>query len=351
MMLNNCSTIENTVGSNSFQKILQSPQYKNGKFAGVTEALTMAPSDWAKSSWQFLFGRKALTPNQPLPVQSVDLSLFNSNHGDQLNSTWIGHSSLLINISGYKILTDPVFEKKVSIIGPTRFNGDVPLNPDQLPQIDLVIISHNHYDHLNKASLLQIQSKVKQFLTPLAVGKRLIDWGIPSRKIVEMDWWDSFQFDDNLKITATPAQHFSGRGLLDRNKTLWASWVITTDQFNIFYSGDSGYFNGFKKIGERFGPFDMTFLECGAYDKLWHGVHMFPEETVQAHIDLKGNLLHPIHWGTFNLALHTWSEPMIRVAKATRDNNVTIATPIVGQTISFGSNPYGRHWWNSVLEN
>ncbi|MCF6246690.1 MAG: MBL fold metallo-hydrolase [Desulfobacula sp.] len=349
MMFNNCSTLKNTVTPSLFEKIQHSPQYKDGKFAGEKKALTMTPVDWVKSSWRFLFEKNGRTPVQQLPIQSVDLSFFNSNRADQLNSTWIGHSSLLINISGYKILADPVFEKKVSVVGPTRFNGEAPLNPDELLRIDLVIISHDHYDHLNKASILQLLPKVNRFLTPLAVGKRLMDWGIPAKKIIQMDWWENFQFDNHLKITATPAQHFSGRGVFDRNKTLWASWVITTPEFNIFYSGDSGYFNGFKKIGERFGPFDMTFLECGAYDKLWHGVHMFPEETVQAHIDLKGNLLHPIHWGTFNLALHPWYDPMQRVEKAAKDNNITIATPIAGQTIEYGTQRTGFNWWDKNM--
>ncbi len=351
MLFNTCSTAHHRATVTDQQKIEHSSQYRDGKFTSGKEALTMTPKDWVTSSWRFLFEKNRQTPDGPIPAQPVDLTLFNQKSDTGLNSTWIGHSSLLINISGYRILTDPVFETKVSIVGPTRYNGDAPLDPDELPDIDVVIISHDHYDHLNKASILKLVEKTRLFITPLAVGARLFDWGVPKEKILEMDWWETHNFDGTLTITATPAQHFSGRGMLDRNKTLWASWVIHTPEFNIFFSGDSGYFDGFKAIGERFGPFDMTFMECGAYDKLWHGVHMFPEETVKAHLDLKGNLLHPIHWGTFNLALHPWHDPMNRVEKAAQKHNITLVTPIAGQTIEYDSGTYGDAWWHAALAN
>ena len=328
-------------------RIKLSPQYQNGKFTGDKKALTMTVKDYISSTWRFIFEKNNQTPDGSLPIRSVDLSYFNTAGKDQLNSTWLGHSSLMININGYKILTDPVFEKKISMVGPTRFNGNLPLNPERLIDIDVVIISHDHYDHLNKYSIKLLIPITKQFIVPLAIGKRLVSWGVPENKIIALDWWEDFLFDDHLMITATPAQHFSGRGLFDRNETLWASWAIKSKNLNIFYSGDSGYFNGFKKIGEKLGPFDMTFIECGAYDELWRPVHMFPEETAQAHIDLKGNILHPIHWGTFNLALHPWNDPMQRLIKAANLNNIPVATPICGQSIQYGSNVLGSHWWKN----
>jgi L-ascorbate metabolism protein UlaG (beta-lactamase superfamily) len=166
---------------------------------------------------------------------------------------------------------------------------------------------------------------------------------------VELDWWQEYQVDQNLMIAATPAQHFSGRGIFDRNETLWASWVIQTPFHNIFFSGDSGYFGGFKQIGENYGPFDITFIECGAYGKSWPKVHMFPEQTVQAHQDLKGKVLHPIHWGTFNLALHPWYEPMVRLATVADSKNVMIATPIIGETTVYGSNIRSARWWEEAM--
>ena len=327
------------------EKIKNSPQFRNGKFHGNKEALTMTIKDYASSTLRFLFEKNNKTPDMDLPVKPVDLSWFKSTDNPHLNSTWLGHSSLMINISGYKILTDPVFEKKVSFVGPTRFNGDLPLDTDKLPDIDVVVISHDHYDHLNKHSIQILKSITKKFIVPLGVGKRLTRWGVPDNKIIELDWWEHYDFDEHLKITATPAQHFSGRGVGDRNKTLWASFVITSPDYNIFFSGDSGYFDGFKTIGNTYGPFDMTFIECGAYDKLWHPVHMFPEETAQAHLDLKGNILHPIHWGTFNLALHPWYEPMQRLADAAESNNILLATPVVGETIVYNTQMMGSYWW------
>jgi L-ascorbate metabolism protein UlaG (beta-lactamase superfamily) len=349
MLFVTCTSRHHQAGTTVNDKIMQSPQFKDKKFTSGKKVLNMTAGDWIASSWRFLFEKNSQIPEMPLPVQPVDLSSFSSDNRSNLSSTWIGHSSLLINISGYKILTDPVFETKVSLVGPTRYNGDAPLDPGLLPPVDVVIISHDHYDHLNRASVRQLVPKTGLFITPLGVGTRLRKWGVPEDKIQELDWWDQYRVDDNLTLTATPAQHFSGRGILDRNATLWASWVIHTPEFNIFFSGDSGYFDGFKKIGERFGPFDMTFMECGAYDELWSGVHMFPEETVRAHMDLKGKLLHPIHWGTFNLALHPWYDPMIRVEKAARQNAIALAVPIAGQTIEYGSGVYGKPWWQAAL--
>jgi L-ascorbate metabolism protein UlaG (beta-lactamase superfamily) len=331
-------------------KIEDSPQYKDGKFNDMGNALNMSFTDYVSTTWDFLFAKNHRTPDTELQVKQVDLSHFNDQDSDQLNVTWLGHSSLMINIDGYKILADPVFEKRVSVFGPTRFNGDVPLDIQQIPKIDAVIISHDHYDHLNKYSVQRLIDKSNKFIVPLAVGARLIDWGVPQDKIVELDWWQEYRFDQNLVVAATPAQHFSGRGIFDRNETLWASWVIKAPIHKLFFSGDSGYFEGFKQIGDKYGPFDMTFIECGAYGKSWPKVHMFPEQTVQAHLDLKGIVLHPIHWATFNLALHPWYEPMIRLTAAANYKNVQIATPVVGETTVYGLSKPVTRWWEQAME-
>jgi len=331
-------------------KIEDSPQYKDGKFNDMGNALNMSFTDYVSTTWDFLFTSNHRTPDTELPVRQVDLSHFNNQGSDQLSVTWLGHSSLMINIDGHKILADPVFEKRISIFGPTRFNGDVPLDIQQIPKIDAVIISHDHYDHLNKFSVQGLIEKSDKFIVPLAVGAQLIDWGVPQGKIVELDWWQEYRLDQNLMVAATPAQHFSGRGITDRNKTLWASWVIKTPFHKLFFSGDSGYFEGFKQIGDRYGPFDMTFLECGAYGKSWPKVHMFPEQTVQAHLDLKGNVLHPIHWATFNLALHPWYEPMERLTAAANFKNIKTATPVVGETTVYGMSIPAARWWEKPME-
>ena len=326
-------------------KIEGSPQYKDGKFNDMGNAMDMSFTDYVSTTWDFLFTRNHRTPNTELPVKQVDLSHFNNQGGDQLNVTWLGHSSLMINIDGHKILADPVFEKRISVFGPTRFNGDVPMDIQQIPKIDAVLISHDHYDHLNKYSVQHIIEKSDKFIVPLHVGALLIDWGVPQDKIVELDWWQEYRLGQKLRVAATPAQHFSGRGITDRKKTLWASWVIEAPSHKIFFSGDSGYFAGFKQIGDKYGPFDMTFLECGAYDKSWPKLHMFPEQTVQAHLDLKGNVLHPIHWATFNLALHPWYEPMVRFTAAADSKNIKTATPVAGETTIYGMRIPAARWW------
>ena len=350
----NCIGTDTTAANNSDHTLSgekqESPEYKEGRFNDMGNTLDMSFTETVSTTWEFLFAKNNRTPVAELPVKRVDLSHFNNKDSNRLSVTWLGHSSLMINIDGYRILTDPVFEKRVSILGPTRFNGDVPLDITQIKEVDAVIISHDHYDHLNKYSVKNLTEKTKKFVVPMKVGNLLADWGVPREKIIELDWWQELSLDLNLKIVATPARHFSGRGLTDRNKTLWASWVVQSPYHNIFFSGDSGYFGGFKQIGEKYGPFDMTFIECGAYGEGWPNVHMFPEQTVQAHLDLKGDVLHPIHWGTFNLALHPWYEPMERLTAAANLNRVKTATPVVGDTTVYDTKIPTARWWEPSMQ-
>ncbi|MCG8617555.1 MAG: MBL fold metallo-hydrolase [Desulfobacterales bacterium] len=322
---------------------LPMPAFTDNRFHTAINPLEMSEGSTLSTGIKFLFERNNRTPAIRLPSQPVDLAPFSRREAGTFNSTWIGHSSLMINMDGFRILLDPVFEEKVTIVGPKRFNGPLPVDLSNLPDIDLVIVSHDHYDHLNKATIKALKDKAACFMVPLGVDAHLKNWGIPASRIIALNWWQSGTPVEGLTVTATPGQHFSGRGLMDRNRTLWASWVIASPNYKIFFSGDSGYFDGFAAIGKAFGPFDMTFLECGAYDPAWHGVHMYPEETVQAHRDLKGEILHPIHWGTFNLALHPWYDPMERLLKAAKTAGVTIATPMAGQTVTLTE--LGTPWW------
>jgi L-ascorbate metabolism protein UlaG (beta-lactamase superfamily) len=301
------------------------------------------------AGWDFMFLDNDRKPDVDLPRQEIDFDQINNAKDDELKITWVGHSSQIINIDGRIIITDPVYENKTVFMGPSRYNGDVPLQLENLPEIDLVVISHNHYDHFNSTTLEIIHPKVKHFVVPLMVGAQLEDLGVPREKIIELDWWDEITLFDNFLIAFTPTQHFSGRGIFDRDESLWGSYVIHGPHHKIYFSGDSGYFEGFKQIGDKYGPFDYTFMECGAYDEKWHYVHMFPEETVQAHIDLKGKILHPIHWGTFDLALHSWYDPMVRVAKAADSLGIKLSTPIVGKTITINENLITKRWWEDVL--
>ena len=349
LMFFTCSCLNSSVALDPQDKRAKSPRFAGGTFKGTKIMNGNAVTAYLSTTWKFLFQDNHRVPETPLPAQPVDLSHFQTREREALNATWLGHSSLMINMDGCRILIDPVFEKRISIFGPTRFNGEVPVDAEKIGPVDAVVISHNHYDHLNKTTIKGLKDKVGRFIVPLGVDEKLKAWGVPGARIVTLDWWEDYRLDDDLLFTATPAQHFSGRGLTDRNKTLWASWVISGPVHRIFFSGDSGYFPGFKRIGEKYGPFDMTFMECGAYNPAWHAVHMMPEETVQAHRDLGGDLLHPIHWGTFNLSLHPWFEPMERLFAEATARGVKIALPAVGGTTVYPSRIPDRRWWDEPM--
>lgn len=346
LFTHSCTSINYGVNK---MKVENSPQFKNGKFANPVLWDEPSFGQMLSTTWDFLTIDNDRKPKYELPKQKADLAEFHSKNNNHLSATWLGHSSILLNIDGFRLALDPVFEKSVSIVGPSRFNGEIPFNPADLEFLDAVIISHDHYDHLNKTTIRQLEPITRQFFVPLGVGQRLIDWNVPADKVVELDWWEENTIGDRLTLVATPAQHFSGRNLIDRDKTLWASWVIKTDNHRVYFSGDSGYFDGFKQIGDVYGPFDLTFIECGAYNEKWHYVHMYPEETVQAHIDLKGKVLHPIHWGTFDLSLHSWYEPMNRLAIAAQKENIEIATPVVGDTTVYNHYIPNQRWWDTRL--
>lgn len=229
-----------------------------------------------------------------------------------------------------------------------RYSGTFSLERDDLQEIDAIIISHNHYDHLNYKSIMQLKDRAKHFYVPTGVAQYLIKWGVSPSKISEHNWWDEITFD-NIKLVCAPARHFSGRGMTDRDSSLWCSWLILGQETKIFFSGDSGYTPHFKEIGDKYGPFDLTLMECGQYDPRWSAIHMLPEETVQAHIDVKGELLLPIHWGAFTLALHEWSDPIERVTKEANRLGVKITTPQIGESITLKSTNYpSSAWWKEI---
>ena len=324
----------------------QSPQYAKGVF--INDPLP-APNTTTTFGFikRFLLEDKVDTE----PAQSIPLKLIS--YQDVVNIAHdtpavyrLGHSSMLLKISGKVILIDPMFSQRASpfsFIGPKRFHP-VPLNIEDFAEIDAVIISHDHYDHLDKETIKILSSKTRQFFVPLGVGQYLTQWGVAKNKINELDWWQDSYLDE-IKFTATPAQHFSGRGLLDRNKTLWASWVITTPFYNIFYSGDGGYFDGFKKIGDALGPFNLAILENGAYDKNWPSVHMMPEQTIQAHKELNADVLLPVHNSTFDLAFHPWFDPLTKLSVLALENDINLATPIIGEQYLLDNNMPTEQWW------
>ncbi len=344
-----CSSAQYSSGDKRMKKIEKSEQYREGKFHNYNGPMKMNFLTNLPLLWEFLFADNNRMPDVKIPVHHNDLSTVKAKNSDELSVTWAGHSSQIINIDGKLILTDPVYYNSTVFMGPSRYNGDIPFDINALPEIDLVLISHNHYDHLNIKTIKSIHKKVKHFIVPLMVGAELEAAGIPAEKITEMDWWDEITLFDDFLIAFAPTQHFSGRGLFDRDETLWGSFVVKGPLHSVYFSGDSGYFDGFAKIGEKYGPFDLTMMECGAYNQRWHHIHMMPEETVQAHIDVKGKILQPMHWGTFNLALHPWYDPMVRVAKAADSLGVKLATPVAGQTITIEDSLKTERWWEPLI--
>jgi L-ascorbate metabolism protein UlaG (beta-lactamase superfamily) len=287
-------------------------------------------------------------PDRPIPVQPLDAATLAAAPDATLFR--LGHSTLLMKLDGGWWLTDPVFSERASPVawaGPKRFHAP-PLGIDDLPPLRAVILSHDHYDHLDHDTILRLASKVALFVAPLGVGERLVAWGVERARVRELDWWDETTVGA-VRLAAVPAQHFSGRGLRDGDRSLWASWVIDTGALRLFFSGDTGYHADFKTIGTRYGPFDVTMLETGGYDRQWADVHMQPDETLQAHLDLRGRWLLPIHNGTFDLAFHPWFEPLerIRVLAAAAAAGVPLATPVMGAAWSLREPQAVPAWWGA----
>jgi L-ascorbate metabolism protein UlaG (beta-lactamase superfamily) len=329
-------------------KYQASPQRRDGRFHNPMPRPVQGFGKTLHIIWNAIFNKPAGTaPNSSLPIQPItrgqlaaapDRSLFR-----------LGHSTMLIKLRGGWWLTDPVFAERASPfqwMGPKRFHQP-PIALHDLPPIRGVILSHDHYDHLDHQTIQYLAATTDVFLTPLGVGDRLIEWGVPAAKVRQFDWWQGTEID-GLRLTATPAQHFSGRTPFDGNSTLWASWVIIDDDLRVFFSGDTGYFDGFKIIGERLGPFDITLMETGAYDPQWPYVHMQPEQTVQAHMDLRGRWLMPVHNGTFDLAMHPWREPFERVLALTAERDIPLATPRMGERLDLASPHIGERWWRKA---
>ncbi|MFD2766131.1 MBL fold metallo-hydrolase [Micromonospora eburnea] len=330
------------------ERAARSPRFRNGTFHNPTSTRTMVGDPGRNLLKELLFGKQKRRPGNAVPLlRPADPAP--ADRARELSIVWYGHASILIEIEGRRVLVDPVWSDRCSpsaLIGPRRIH-EPPVRLDELPRVDAIVISHDHYDHLDMATVLGLLThQSAPFVVPLGVGAHLDRWGVPEERIVELDWSESHRVGE-LTLTATAAQHFSGRGLR-RDGTLWSSWVVAGAQRKVFYTGDSGYFDGYARIGAEHGPFDVTLMQIGAYDRAWPSIHMFPEEAVAAHLDLRGDLFVPVHWATFNLALHDWSEPVDRLWAEAKARDVRLAVPRPGERVVVDDPPPVDGWWQAI---
>ena len=298
----------------------------------------------------FLYGGERRAPSAALP--SVDpREAWTTKPGSGLRATWLGHSTVLLEMDGLRILTDPVWGKRASPsrwAGPKRFQA-VPVPLKAMPEIDLVVISHDHYDHLDYPSIRELARRQVPFVTSLGVGAHLQAWGIPSERITELEWWQSHRLPNSeLTVTAAPSQHFSGRGLKDRNATLWSSMVIRSARHAVFFSGDTGLTSEYAAIRDRLGPFDLVMLEIGAFHPAWGHIHLGPANALKALDYLGGGPLLPIHWGTFSLSMHAWDEPIETLVKLAPKHGARLLLPCLGEAIEPVQTEGFTPWWRGV---
>jgi L-ascorbate metabolism protein UlaG (beta-lactamase superfamily) len=330
------------------KKIQQSPHYRNSQFQNLSETPSLTEgASYSGIMKEFFFSKKPR--NKPIdPIPSVKTDLLHLNPDDDI-LVWFGHSSYFMQIDGRKFLVDPVFSGNASPIPSTTksFQGTDLYTAADIPDIDYLFISHDHYDHLDHRTIVQLKPKISKVITGLGVGAHLERWGYEKKRIIEKDWNEKLVLEEGFVVHTTPARHFSGRGF-KRNVSLWLSFVLTTPTKKIFIGGDSGYDTHFTDIGHKHGPFDLVILENGQYNKNWKYIHMMPEEVVQAAEDLKASKLLPVHWSKFSLSLHSWDEPMIRVYKEAKRKGMPIVHPMIGEAVYLRGDHPSTTWWEGV---
>lgn len=322
--------------------------YRDGKFMNQSDTnMDMSILETFGTLIKFIKGVPNREPNFEIPIIKVDSAAISINR-DSTKMIWFGHSAFLLQIDGQNILIDPMLGDVPAPhpwLGNKRYIKELPIEIEQLAEIDAVLISHDHYDHLDYESIQKLKDKTDKFYVPLGVADHLISWGILPEKIYELNWWEE-RFQNDIQLIFAPARHFSGRGFTDRSATLWGSWIIKGKKDTIFFSGDSGYDTHFKEIGNRYGPFDFAMIECGQYNEKWEEIHMMPEQSAQAGKDVQAKIMMPIHWGAFSLALHTWTDPVERVITQAMLLDMPIITPKIGEIFSLNDNEeYHKKWW------
>ncbi len=340
------------------RRMIASPRFRDGSFQNPTPASVMGnfkPS----MAWDFMAGTAARTPKKALPLYASTKTALSSAPDSQLRLTWLGHSTVIVEIDGVRLLTDPVWGERaspVSFAGPKRFHRP-PLALEDLPPIDAVVLSHDHYDHLCSHTVRALARGVSKnfsgrFITSLGVGAHLERFGVLPHNIKELDWGEGEKVvrgDAVVDVIAAPAQHFSGRGPLDRNHTLWSSFVMKGKKHSVFFSGDTGPTASHKDIGASFGPFDVAMFEIGAWNAAWGDIHLGPQHAYDAFVDLKARAFLPVHWGTFDLGLHPWEEPGEDLFNIAAADKAPLWTPLIGEPQEMKT-PTTTPWWRKVLE-
>jgi L-ascorbate metabolism protein UlaG (beta-lactamase superfamily) len=332
-------------------RVNESPNFEDGKAKNLVPTnLSMEGNDW-RATVEWVRGAESRRPHKPVPVVTPDVEALATRREAGVRFVWIGHSTVYIEIDGTRVLIDPVWAEIVSplkIVGLKR-NHPVPIALEDLPVADVVVISHDHPDHLDMAVVRSLAPHGIVFAVPLGVGAHLEAWNVSPHQIVELDWWEGAAVG-SLALIATPARHFSGRWLTDLNRTLWASWTMIGPESRVYYSGDTGWQDEFEKIGEDYGPFDLTIIKCGAYDDAWPDIHLNGIQAVEANVALKGRRMLPVHWLTFDLARHPWNEPIRQVVRTASDLGVEVITPRVGEVVDLVGEHEWPPWWEATLQ-